>query len=95
MSDEANSELDKIVTVLSQRPDLNVLIKGYTDKPGNYSYNIKLSELRATGVKNYLVKKGLNPFKIDTVGMGPDKAIDDGGYEKMNQMNRRVEIELN
>jgi OOP family OmpA-OmpF porin len=48
----------------------NVVIEGHADRIGSQQYNQKLSERRADSVKNYLVNKGTDRTKIETIGMG-------------------------
>jgi OOP family OmpA-OmpF porin len=47
-----------------------VVIEGHTDRMGSHQYNQKLSERRAESVKTYLVSKGTDGDKIETLGMG-------------------------
>jgi OOP family OmpA-OmpF porin len=47
-----------------------VVIEGHTDRMGSHRYNQKLSERRAESVKSYLVSKGTDRDKIETLGMG-------------------------
>jgi OmpA-OmpF porin, OOP family len=47
-----------------------VVIEGHTDRMGSHRYNQKLSERRAESVKAYLVSKGSDSDKIETLGMG-------------------------
>jgi len=47
-----------------------VVIEGHTDRMGSHRYNQKLSERRAENVKSYLVSKGTDPDRIETLGMG-------------------------
>ena len=47
-----------------------VVIEVHTDRLGDPQYNQKLSERRAESVKTYLVGKGTDPDKIETLGMG-------------------------
>jgi len=47
-----------------------VVIEGHTDRLGSHQYNQKLSERRAESVKAYLVGKGTDPDKTETLGMG-------------------------
>ena len=94
LSDDALSALDRVATVLKQNPDLGILIKGYTDNSGKFSYNLKLSQLRAAAVKAHLVEKGINSSKLEIVGLGPDLAGDGGVGPEKNRRNRRVEIEF-
>ena len=48
----------------------NVVIEGHADRIGSQQYNQKLSERRADSVKNYLVNKGAERAKVETIGMG-------------------------
>jgi len=47
-----------------------VVIEGHTDRLGSHQYNQKLSERRAEAVKTYLVSKGTERNKVETLGMG-------------------------
>ena len=47
-----------------------VVIEGHADRIGSQQYNQKLSERRADTVKAYLVSKGTDGAKIETIGMG-------------------------
>jgi OOP family OmpA-OmpF porin len=47
-----------------------VVIEGHTDRMGRQQYNQKLSERRAESVKAYLVSKGVDRDRIETLGMG-------------------------
>ena len=48
----------------------SMVIEGHADRIGSQQYNQKLSERRADSVKTYLVGKGADRTKIDTIGMG-------------------------
>ena len=68
-------------------------IGGYTDDTGQRDYNIKLSERRATSVKNFLVKTGkVNAKRLVTKGYGPDNPILPNDSEANRSRNRRVEF---
>ena len=47
-----------------------VVVEGHADRLGSQQYNQKLSERRAESVKAYLVSKGADRGKIETIGMG-------------------------
>ncbi len=47
-----------------------MVIEGHADRLGSQQYNQKLSERRADSVKSYLVAKGTDRNKIETIGMG-------------------------
>jgi len=78
-----------------------ILVSGYTDRLGSQQYNQKLSERRADAVKAYLVKKGVDASKIDTMGMGKTlqiKSCPDGKDRKALieclAPNRRAVVEI-
>jgi OOP family OmpA-OmpF porin len=68
----AKGRLDKdVVSRLASCASVEaVVIEGHTDRLGSQQYNQKLSDKRAESVKKYLVSKGIDANKIDTIGMG-------------------------
>ena len=99
----AMAKLDKDVVgklPLCAKIDL-ILVSGYTDRLGSQQYNQKLSERRADAVKAYLVKKGVDASKVDTMGMGKTlqiKSCPDGKDRKALisclAPNRRAVVEI-
>lgn len=63
-------ELEKLVAVLTQYPDLNVDILSYTSSLGSNAYNIWLSERRAQKVLKYLVERGISENRLSAKGLG-------------------------
>jgi OOP family OmpA-OmpF porin len=47
-----------------------VVIEGHADRLGGQQHNQKLSERRAESVKAYLLSKGADRNKVETLGMG-------------------------
>jgi OmpA-OmpF porin, OOP family len=47
-----------------------VVIEGHADRIGSQQYNQKLSERRAESAKAYVVEKGVDRSKVETIGMG-------------------------
>ena len=74
------------------------MVTGYTDRIGTAAYNQKLSENRATKVKDYIVSQGIDASRLQAVGKGEaDPVADCKGIrgEKLVQClapNRRVMI---
>jgi len=95
LPDAAYETLDRIAEFMIHNPEARVNISGYTDSSGAYSYNLSISQFRANIVKGYLVGKGVQPLKIEALGLGPENPIASNETEKGRQTNRRVEIELN
>jgi len=99
----AMAKLDRdVVAKLPQCAKVElILVSGYTDRLGSQQYNQKLSERRADAVKAYLVKKGVDASKIDTMGMGKTlqiKSCPDGKDRKALiaclAPNRRAVVEI-
>jgi general secretion pathway protein A len=95
LPEQAYHMLDRIAAFMVNNPDANISISGYTDSTGSHSYNISVSQFRANMVKGYLVGKGVDPLKINALGLGPENPIASNETENGRQANRRVEIELN
>ena len=86
--------LDALSVLMRRQPTARLVIRGYTDSSGVYSYNKKLSKFRANMVKSYLVGKGTDSSRIETLGMGPANPLKSNAFEKTRRFNRRVEIEI-
>jgi outer membrane protein OmpA-like peptidoglycan-associated protein len=87
--------LDQLIGLLSAYPNNNVLIDGHTDSTGSPQYNLKLSELRATSVRDYLIKQGgfdASRFKI--IGYGDTRPVGDNTTKSGRSLNRRVEVTI-
>lgn len=53
--------------------------------------NLQVSRDRARTLKSYLVKKGIDPERIETVGYGASRPIASNDTEEGRTRNRRVE----
>ena len=88
-------ELPKAVAFVKKYPGAKIRLDGYTDSIGTDEYNIKLSERRATAVKNYLIKEaGVSSSKITAVGHGKADPVADNKTPEGRAKNRRVEISI-
>lgn len=79
---------------LQENPERQVIIEGYTDNTGADSYNLDLSERRATSVKMALVKLGIDPRRIVTQGYGKRYPVSSNATDSGRAMNRRVEVTI-
>lgn len=92
--------LDEAAQILKGNPSVKVTIEGHTDSKGTDAYNQKLSERRANAVKHYLVSKGVEASRLDTVGKGESQPIapntkpDGKDNPEGRAMNRRAELKV-
>jgi OmpA-OmpF porin, OOP family len=85
--------LDQVAKVLKEHPELErVVIEGHTDNAGKPEANLKLSQRRAEAVRTYLIKKGVEPQRLEAQGFGQERPIADNKTAKGRATNRRVEF---
>lgn len=90
----ADTELDKVVSMLNQYPEMELLVEGHTDNQGEWEPNMKLSEDRVEVVKCYLEEKGIAYTRVQTKAWGPSKPIASNETEEKRKQNRRVEFTI-
>lgn len=72
-----------------------IAIQGFTDKIGTPEYNLELSRRRAQAVQTYLVAQHNVPvYRIQIVGLGEEKPVNDEKTREDRSKNRRVEVTL-
>ena len=99
---EGKAAIDsQVVGKLAQIQKLEVvLVTGHTDRLGTEAYNQKLSQRRADAVRDYLVSKGVDKAKIETIGMGEKQPVVQCDQKNMKQLieclqpNRRVDVQV-
>lgn len=86
------TELDVLIDFMKSRPGVVVRVEGHTDSKGQPASNKALSLMRAEAVKAYLVQRGIDPVRIQTLGLGATRPIGDNATEFGRRLNRRTEI---
>ncbi|MES2778298.1 MAG: OmpA family protein [Bacteroidota bacterium] len=71
--EDARIELDKIIIIMNEYPQMVVSLKSYTDCRASDAYNQKLSERRALSTTNYIKRKITKPSRITGAGLGETK----------------------
>ena len=84
--------LNEVWEIMKQNPGLKIKIEGHTDIIGTERYNKKLSIRRANSGKAYLVRKGIKPQRIVTIGYGYSRPRAPSDTEEGRAMNRRIEF---
>lgn len=67
---EGAEELDKLVKVMNEYPNMIIDAKSHTDSRGADNYNLRLSDRRAKSTVQYIVSKGIAKNRITGSGMG-------------------------
>jgi len=95
LSDEAKQDLDKVADAVKSDKRFFIAVEGYTDRIGTTEYNEQLSRKRADAVVEYLVAKHDIPvYRIQMVGLGKEKPVDEGRNRAAMAKNRRVEVKV-
>ncbi len=95
LTSASSPELDKLKTMLSQNPNLQVEISGHTDSSGSKDFNKKLSQRRAQAVVDYLANAGISRAKMTAVGYGEEQPLASNDDEdEGRELNRRVEFKI-
>jgi len=84
--------LNQVVQVLNDYPRMRIRVEGHTDNVGKDAANLRLSQRRADSVRAYLVKRGIDPARLDTQGLGPTRPIASNRTAKGKAQNRRTEF---
>ncbi|WP_139828031.1 OmpA family protein [Marivirga sericea] len=87
--------LDMISEELEKNPQVKILLEGHTDAIGGEDINIDLSCNRADNIKEALIARGVNQYRIEISCEGKERPIatNDDEFEG-RELNRRVEFYL-
>lgn len=91
---ESYPELNKVKDLLSSNPSMVIEISGHTDNTGDADANLKLSEMRAKAVVDYLTSKGAKSSQLEYKGYGSSQPIAPNNTATGRQKNRRTEFEI-
>ncbi|RKH30621.1 OmpA family protein [Corallococcus sicarius] len=71
-----------------------VRIEGHTDSLGNDTSNLKLSQKRADAVLAQLLKRGIDPGRMEAVGFGEARPVAPNTTKAGRALNRRTEFNV-
>jgi OOP family OmpA-OmpF porin len=99
LSENGKTILNYNARILKDSPKMKIRIAGYTSASGTKEYNQKLSEQRATSVKNYLINEGVAQDRLTKVGYGEMRpaeyeAVPENIYSEAAKANQRVLFEV-
>ena len=96
--EDATQELDKLVEVMNEYPEMVIKIESHTDSRGPSAYNKYLSDKRAKSSRDYIISKGISVSRIESaIGYGEDRLFNecDGSVKctkQQHELNRRSEF---
>ncbi len=104
LRDISVTELNNLVKIMKDHPTMVIELAGHTDTRGDATYNQQLSEQRAKVARDYLIAKGIDKSRIQTVGYGETRVeISDEEIARMkgwkaknaaHQKNRRTIVKV-
>lgn len=71
----SEEELNRLVKLLNDNPNITIELSAHTDLKGNEEYNLELSQKRAQSCCDYLVKQGIERERLTPVGYGKAKPV--------------------
>lgn len=96
LTPEARATLERNLAWLQQpeHRNLRILLEGHADQRGTEEYNLALGDKRAQVVRDYLVSRGMDPNRLETISLGEERPRDPRPTEEAYAQNRRTEFVL-
>lgn len=94
IKDVSTIQLNKVVSTMTEHPNIKVALNAHTDHRGSDGYNLRLSQRRAESAVAYLLSKGIAKDRLIATGYGETQPIYDciDCTEEQFEQNRRVEF---
>ena len=94
---DAAEDLEKIIAVMNQYPNMTIDIRSHTDSRQTHKYNELLSDRRAKSTLEFMVKNGINRNRLTAKGYGETQLVNNCSddipcSEAEHQKNRRSEF---
>ncbi|TVZ52875.1 OmpA family protein [Dokdonia sp. Hel_I_53] len=94
---DAALELEKVISVMKQYPNMIIDARSHTDSRGDDAYNLMLSERRAKSTIEFIISQGIDKSRISGQGYGETNLVNDCANgvpcsEEQHQLNRRSEF---
>ncbi|MDP5027828.1 MAG: OmpA family protein, partial [Flavobacterium sp.] len=72
---DAAEDLEKIISVMNQYPEMTIDIRSHTDSRQTHAYNELLSDRRAKATLEFMVKNGINRNRLTAKGYGETQLV--------------------
>lgn len=87
---DAQATLDRQAGWLQRYRQVQVQIAGNCDDRGTEEYNLALGSRRANTARDYLVARGIEPARLNTISYGKDRPVALGDNEQAWAQNRNA-----
>lgn len=94
LTEDSREGIDMLAAFMENHPSLYVELGGHTDNVGSDAYNQKLSESRASAVRQALMDKGIASERMTSKGYGATKPAYPNDTEEHRALNRRTEMTI-
>lgn len=101
---DAARELDKLVQILVDNPEITIELSSHTDSRAPDDYNLDLSQRRARSAVDYIISEGINSDRLVAKGYGETNLLvsdeeiaklpTEEAREAAHQTNRRTEFKI-
>jgi len=91
---ESYSELDILVNLMKDNPNMIIQLEGHTDNVGDPRANMKLSQQRVDAVRNYIGSKEISKNRVKTKAYGGNSPLTRDNTPEAHRLNRRVEVRI-
>ncbi|MBK9686791.1 MAG: OmpA family protein [Saprospiraceae bacterium] len=96
---DAEEDLNTLLELMEDYPDMVIELSSHTDARGDDGYNQKLSQRRAESAKTWLTAKGVNKDRIKPVGYGEKVILNKCANnvrctDAEHRINRRTEFKI-
>ncbi|WP_210416902.1 OmpA family protein [Echinicola soli] len=92
---DAAIELDKLVKILQDNPEISIELSSHTDSRASDEYNRDLSQRRAQSAVDYIISQGIDKSRLVAKGYGEEQpVIENAQTEEEHQRNRRTEFKV-
>lgn len=92
LTPESSRELDAILSEVSGRQAVEIIVVGHSDTSGTTDANLALSQRRADRMRQLVIERGAPPQIVSATGVGASDLVVQTGENIAEERNRRVEI---
>lgn len=90
LTPEARTVLARQADWLSRHDNVVAEIEGHSDEQGTREFNLALGARRASSVQEYLIARGVEPSRLNTVSFGKERPAESCAEESCLAANRRA-----